>query len=286
MDKNIYDFAFIAGSGALAHEIIINARENNINLYVIALNGISDANVIEIANNIVGIGEIGKIIKIVKENNIKKLAIAGYVKRPDFSKIAFDNVGIKILPKILMSAKKGDDAIMRTVLGEFENNNIEIVGPETILQSLLAPVGILGDIVPNPNDFEDIKKAAKIVRATGRFDIGQAIVINDGNVLAIEAQEGTDMMLSRIKNLPSHLIGTIEDRRGILLKAAKPIQDKRIDLPVIGLETFKNAKNANLKGIAIEAGAGLISQKIELIKAANENNMFIYGFDGKDIDDE
>lgn len=286
MDKNIYDFAFIAGSGALAHEIIINARENNINLYVIALNGISDANVIEIANNIVGIGEIGKIIKIVKENNIKKLAIAGYVKRPDFSKIAFDAVGLKILPKILLSAKKGDDAIMRTVLGEFENNNIEIVGPETILQSLLAPVGILGEIAPSPNDLEDIKKAAKIVRATGRFDIGQAIVISDGNVLAIEAQEGTDMMLSRIKNLPSHLIGTSEDRHGILLKAAKPIQDKRIDLPVIGFETLKNAKNANLKGIAIEAGAGLISQKIELIKAANENNMFIYGFDCKDIDDE
>ncbi len=286
MDKNIYDFAFIAGSGALAHEIIINARENNINLYVIALNGISDENVIEIANNIVGIGEIGKIIKIIKENNIKKLAIAGYVKRPDFSKIAFDTVGLKILPKILLSAKKGDDAIMRTVLGEFENNNIEVVGPETILHSLLASVGILGDIVPSQNDYEDIKKAAKIVRATGRFDIGQAIVINDGNVLAIEAQEGTDIMLSRIKNLPSHLIGTNENRRGILLKAAKPIQDKRIDLPVIGLETFKNAKNANLKGIAIEAGAGLISQKIELIKAANENNIFIYGFDGKDIDDE
>ena len=111
MDKNIYDFAFIAGSGALAHEIIINARENNINLYVIALNGISDANVIELSNNIVGIGEIGKIIKIVKENNIKKLAIAGYVKRPDFSKIAFDAVGLKILAKILLSAKKDDDAI-------------------------------------------------------------------------------------------------------------------------------------------------------------------------------
>lgn len=286
MDKNIYDFAFIAGSGALAHEIIINARQNNINLYVIALNGISDANVIELANDVVGIGEIGKIIKIIKNNEIKKLAIAGYVKRPDFSKIAFDATGLKILPKILLSAKKGDDSIMRTVLGEFENNNIEIVGPETILQNLLASVGILGDIVPNPNDYEDIKKAAKIVRATGRFDIGQAIVINDGNILAIEAQEGTDMMLSRIKTLPSHLIGTSEYRRGILLKAAKPIQDKRIDLPVIGLETFKNAKNANLKGIAIEAGAGLISQKEDLIKAADENNMFIYGFDGKDIDDE
>lgn len=286
MNNSTYDFAFIAGSGALAYEIIINARNNDINLYVIALNGISDANVIELANDVFGIGEIGKIIKIIKNNEIKKLAIAGYVKRPDFSKIAFDATGLKILPKILLSAKKGDDAIMRTVLGEFENNNIEIVGPEVILQNLLAPIGVLGEIIPNDNDLEDIKKAAKIVHTTGRFDIGQAIVICDGNILAIEAQEGTDAMLSRINSLPPHLIGSDNERRGILLKAAKPIQDKRIDLPVIGLETFKNAKNANLKGIAIEAGAGLISQKIELINAANENNMFIYGFDSKDIDDE
>ncbi len=286
MEKSAYDFAFIAGSGTLAHEVIINARENGINLFVIGLNGISDENVINLANDVVGIGEIGKIIKIIKKNQIKKLAIAGYVKRPDFSKIAFDAIGLKILPKILLASKKGDDAIMRAVLAEFENNNIEIVGPEVILQNLLAPAGVLGEITPSENDLEDIKKAANIVHATGSFDIGQAIVVCDGNILAIEAQEGTDAMLSRINSLPKHLIGNAENRRGVLLKGAKPIQDRRIDLPVIGLETFKNAKNANLKGLAIEAGAGLISRKIDLIKAANENKMFIYGFSDKDIGNE
>jgi UDP-2,3-diacylglucosamine hydrolase len=280
-----YEFGIIAGSGNLPKEIISQCRNNNINLFVIAIRGISDEECIFNANGEIALGEIGKCIKLFKNNGVKKIAFAGYVKRPDFANLGFDTHGMMLLPKLLAAAKSGDDAIMRVILDDFEKNGLDIIGPEMLLQNLLAPFGTLTTNEPNETAWEDIKKAAKIINKTSEFDIGQAVVVAEGIVLALEAQEGTDAMINRINQLPIHLRGDKNCRKGILLKATKAIQDKRIDLPVIGLTTLENANKANLCGIAVEASGALISHKKDLIERANQYGMFIIGFSRELIDE-
>ncbi|HRE43700.1 MAG TPA: LpxI family protein, partial [Terricaulis sp.] len=110
--------------------------------------------------------------------------------------------------------------------------------------------------------------AAKVAAATGALDIGQGVVVCEGLVLAVEAQEGTDLMLARVAALPERLRGTQQSRRGALVKRPKPIQERRIDLPTIGMRTLEGAARAGLAGIAVEAGGALVVRRAELIAAA------------------
>lgn len=279
MPNHKQTIGLIIGSGQLTYDLL-NKKNDAINpIFSIGINGVCDDETLKICDEIVGLGDIGKIIKIFKKNNIKQVAIIGYIKRPDFSKISFDLVGMKLLPKLLMASKIGDDAIMRIILNEFEENGISIMRPEVLYPNLSAKFGALGAIAPKDADFKDIEKANAILKDIGKYDIGQAIVVIDGCVAAIEAQEGTDEMLKRVALLPSHFLGNTNQKKGILLKAPKTIQDMRIDLPTIGITTLENAIKANLAGIAYYNNKAIIAQEAELIEKANEAGLFLYGLD-------
>jgi DUF1009 family protein len=112
----------------------------------------------------------------------------------------------------------------------------------------------------------------------GQFDIGQAAVVCDGLVLAVEAAEGTDAMLSRVAALPQPLRGTLSARRGVLVKAPKPRQERRVDLPVIGVRTVELAAAAGLAGIAVEAGGVLVLNREHVIESADRGRLFVYGY--------
>lgn len=274
----------IAGEGAFPIDFLAQLSPKYLP-FVLKINGLADLSLDKYDGKWVGIGEFGKMFKALKASNVKRIAFIGYVKRPDISKVSFDGRGLLMLPSILSAAKKGDDALMRIILSEFEKEGFEIVGPEEFESKIIAPIGQITELLPSSNDFQDIEKAWEIAKSIGRFDIGQGCVVADGVVLALEAQEGTDEMLKRVAKLPSHFIGSSMARKGVLLKCAKPIQDKRIDLPTIGLSTLENANAAGLSGIAIEAGAALLAHKDQLIAKANEYSMFIYGYKGNDHND-
>lgn len=279
MSKLTKKIGLIVGAGQLPYDLVLNKAKAIAPIYVIGINGVSDEKTLNLCDEKVGLGDIGKIINIFKNHNINEIGIIGYIKRPDFSKISFDFLGLKILPKLVLAAKNGDDAIMRVILNEFENNDLKIMPPEAIFPHITSKNGALGDFCPNQNNFDDIEKAKLILNDLGKYDIGQAIVVIDGCVAAIEAQEGTDEMLKRVANLPKHLIGNEAQKKGILLKIPKTAQDLRIDLPTIGIETIKNAIKANLCGIAFVKNKAIIAQEEELIQIANENKMFLFGLD-------
>lgn len=279
MSKLTKKIGLIVGAGQLPYDLVLNKEKAIAPIYVIGINGVSDEKTLNLCDEKVGLGDIGKIINIFKSHNINEIGIIGYIKRPDFSKISFDFLGIKILPKLVLAAKNGDDAIMRVILNEFENNDLKIMPPEAIFPHITSKNGALGDFCPNQNNFDDIEKAKLILNDLGKYDIGQAIVVIDGCVAAIEAQEGTDEMLKRVANLPKHLIGNEAQKKGILLKIPKTAQDLRIDLPTIGIETIINAIKANLCGIAFVKNKAIIAQEEELIQIANENKMFLFGLD-------
>src|SRR5690606_28161768 len=189
--------------------------------------------------------------------------------RPDLKTLQLDDVAMSMLPAILAAMPQGDDALLRAVLNEHEKAGFRVVGAESVRQDLGAPPGAWGAGQPTDQHKRDIGKAAKVAAASGAFDIGQGVVVCDGLVLAVEAQEGTDAMLCRVAELPTTIRGTPQARRGVLVKRPKPIQERRIDLPVIGVRTIEGAAAAGLAGI---------------VAAANRAGLFVYGFTADEPD--
>jgi DUF1009 family protein len=268
--------AVIAGRGDLPKSVVAAARESGDLQSVIALEGFANPSDFENAKSL-RIGELGGVFKFLKKNSISHICFCGNVERPDFTSIKPDFIAMLNLPGIVKSAQKGDDTLLRHLMGLFEKEGFEVVSPQEICAPLLMQEGVLGDVRMKEGHREDVLAACHIAQSIGSLDIGQGAVVAKGVTLAVEAQEGTDSMLMRVSALPKALRGTEEDRKGVLAKMVKPIQDQRIDLPVIGLTTVENVSAAGLAGIVLEANGALVLDKEAVIKCANENGIFIIG---------
>ena len=199
------------------------------------------------------------------------------VRRPDFSKLKPDWRGAALLPRVIAAAAKGDGALLNVLVETLEAEGLLVVGAEEVLASLAAPPGPIGTVAPGTGHWIDIKKAAAIVAALGPFDVGQAAVVASGFTLAIEAAEGTDGVLSRCAALPASARGG-DGRNGVLVKRPKPGQERRVDLPTVGVETLKGADAAGLAGIAVEAAATLVIDIDAVRREADRLGLFVYGF--------
>lgn len=225
-----------------------------------------------------GLGEIGARIEALKAAGVDAIVVIGQIPRPDLRNFHLDARGQAMLPQFLAAAGQGDDALMRVVLEEHEREGFRIVGAEEVMAELLAPPGPWGVHAPTPAQLRDIVKGARIAAAIGTFDVGQGVVVCEGLVLAVEAQEGTDQMLARVATLPAAVRGTVEARRGVLVKRPKPIQERRIDLPTIGMKTVEGAANGGLAGIAVEAYGALAVGRAGIVAEAERMGLFVYGF--------
>ena len=232
-----------------------------------------------------GLGAMGARMDAMREAGCDAVVLFGQVARPDLKTLQLDEVAMSMLPAILAAMPHGDDALLRAVLSEHEKAGFRVVGAEQAMSDLLAQQGAWGAIAPNAAQLADITKAAKVAAASGAFDIGQGVVVCDGLVLAVEAQEGTDAMLRRVAELPTTIRGTQQARRGVLLKRPKPIQERRIDLPTIGVRTIEGAANAGLAGVAVEAQGALAVRRADIIAAANRAGIFVYGFTHQEVDE-
>jgi DUF1009 family protein len=224
------------------------------------------------------LGEMGGRIAALKSAGVDAVVLIGQVPRPDLSQLRLDDRAQAMIPAFLAAASKGDDALLRLLLEEHEREGFKVLGAEEVMGELLAPAGTWGAVSPDDVQRKDIAKAAKIAAATGSFDVGQGVVVAAGVPLAVEAQEGTDAMLERVGSLSPTVRGTPQNRRGVLVKRPKPIQERRIDLPVIGLTTVQRAAAAGLAGIAVEAEGALAVRRHEIIAEADRLGLFLYGF--------
>jgi DUF1009 family protein len=273
----------ICGAGELPVAVAQAAREAGRDVFLVGILGLaSEPDLSEFDHGIAGIGEFGKIVRLLKEAKCSDVTFAGKVPRPKFSEVRLDARGALALPGIVSAARHGDDVLMRTILEYFEKDGFRVIGTEDAARQLLAPKGIMGSVSPNEQDLADISKALAVVRAMGAHDIGQAAIVCEGVVLTVEAAEGTDAMIERAALLPEALRGTDKARRGVLLKAPKPSQERRMDLPVIGRKTLKLAKAAGLRGIAVEADGALILHRSALTAEADKSGIFLLGFDPED----
>lgn len=268
----------IAGLGELPVAIAENAVSTGQGVYVLRLKGFEEPRLSHYPGTVVGLGEIGAVMDRLKTAGCQEVVFAGNVSRPDFKNLKLDFKGIALLPKVIAEARKGDDALLRVLVNEFEKNGFRVIGSDAAHASLLAPEGHIAGPQPNARNFQDIDVAARVAAAAGALDIGQGCVVCDGLVLAVEAQEGTDEMLRRCANLPEAIRGNSGDRRGVLVKRPKPVQERRIDLPTTGVSTIELAAAAGLAGIAIEAGGALMLNRAMMEQRARELGIFILGF--------
>ena len=267
----------IAGGGDLPASVASRCDEEGRPVYVVRLDGFADDSVSRWPGETIGMAQIGTILKTLRRENCEAVCLAGYVNRPDFKSLRPDFKGATLLPGIIAAATKGDDALLRKILGVFEDEGFSVEGADDILGSHMLAQGALGRISPTPDQINDINKAIHVAEKSGELDIGQGAVVVDGLVLAVEAQEGTDQMLLRVAALPQDLRGHQEARKGVLAKAPKPIQDIRVDMPVIGPRTVELAAAAGLAGIAGYEGQLIVMDISATRDAADRLGLFVWG---------
>jgi DUF1009 family protein len=268
----------ITCGGELPIAIAEAVRSRGGDVFLLAINGEARPDdVAAFPHGWVSLGELGKAIKLLRDAGCTDITMAGNIARPRWETIRPDARGVLALPGVVVAATKGDDALLRHLMGMFEKEGFRIVGSAEAAKELLAPEGVIGRRAPLEQDRADIAHGVRVVRAMGALDIGQAAAVCGGLVLAVEAAEGTDAMLDRIVDLPLNVRGSPEARRGVLVKTPKPHQDRRVDLPVVGVRTVERAAAAGLAGIAVEAGASLIMNRRKVAQAADAADMFVVG---------
>ena len=267
----------IAGGGALPLAIAARCEAEGRALFVIRLAGFADPHLARYAGVELGMAELGKALAALKEAGCEAVCFAGTVSRPDFRSLKPDLRGATLLPGIIAAATRGDDALLRKILSVFENEGYAVEGADDILGGETLPVGTLGRVAPTAHQLADLKKALHVAEKAGELDIGQGAVVCDGLVLAVEAQEGTDAMLTRVAGLPADLRGAVGAPKGALGKAPKPIQDLRVDMPVIGTRTLELAAAAGLAGIGGVAGQLILIDRPAIIETADRLGLFVWG---------
>lgn len=272
--------ALIAGNGALPGQIADAIEARNAPLKIVAIKGEAAPETASRAVVELGWGEIGRLYSFLKKNDCKNvLLIGGVSKRPDFTSILGDLGTLKRLPTIIRGLAGGDDNLLTKVIGLFEVEGFRIVGIKDVAPELLAGIGVLGRIAPSEDALGDIDLALKATERLGELDIGQAAVAVRGRVVALEGAEGTDGMLERCAALRANGRIRAKGAAGVLVKAAKPNQDLRVDLPTIGPRTIDLAVAAQLSGIAVEAGGALIAERDVTLKKADDAGIFLFGID-------
>ncbi len=267
----------IAGGGELPATLASLCRATGRPYMVLRLRGFADPEMAEHPGAEVGIAELTKVFDLLHQAQCQAVCFAGNVRRPDFSKLRPDMRAIKFLPGVLAAAIKGDDALLRHLIHQFECEGFKVEGAHDVAANLLLAEGPLGRIAPAAEHSADIALAVKLAKAIGELDVGQAAVAAKGLVLALEAQEGTDALLLRCAALPPELRGDTANSAGVLAKWPKPIQERRVDLPTIGVATVEGAAAAGLAGIVAEAGATLVMKRDAVIAAADRLGLFVVG---------
>lgn len=261
----------IAGGGAMPVEIIAHCNRNSIPLFAVGLEPFAREEELSGAPHIFArMGQAGKIIKALKEHDVHDIVLAGGIKRPSLKELIPDAEGVKIAAKLALK-RTSDDGLFRAVMDEIERRGFRVVGIEEVVPDMLFREGVYGKVKPTKDDLSDIERGWTVAKAIGAVDVGQAVVVQEGLVLAMEAVEGTDMVLSRAAQLRK------PGKAPVMVKVLKPGQDMRVDLPAIGLQTIDMFIKYGIGGIAVEAGGILLIEREAVIKKADQHGIFIIG---------
>ncbi len=266
----------IAGGGALPRLLAEALEKAGRPVHVIALHGFAESWVNNFPHSVARLAQVGHVITGLRRAGCREVCLVGSLARPALFSLLPDLTGLMLAPRFMKLFREGDDGLLRGINAILEERGFVIVGASAYLGDLLAPVGKMGARKPDMVDLADIARAAEIVEGLGALDIGQGAVVARMRVLAVETVQGTDVMLEKL----------VGDRRrggapipsGVLFKAPKPGQDRRVDMPTIGPQTVSRVREAGLSGIAVAAGEVFVLEPEEVVRAADREGVFVFGW--------
>ncbi len=258
----------IAGGGDLPGRLVDACRAGGRDSFVLAYRGVGEVASV-VPDAWVDIGRVGDTFSALHEAACEEVVLAGPIRRPKLSALRFDKRGRAMFGKLARVWGR-DDALLSLVVSELESEGFRVVGADDVLRELLATEGPFGRHTPNQRAAEDIALGVEVIAALGALDIGQAVVVQGGRVLGIEAAEGTDALIDRCGELKVD-----DEAQPVLVKLQKPGQERRVDLPAVGAATVVRAASAGFAGIAIESGGTLVMDREALVDSADELGLFV-----------
>jgi DUF1009 family protein len=272
--------AIICGGGSLPFALADAAARRGRRVVLFALRGWADPErVAAYPHHWSWMGQFGRFMRIAAEEGCRDVVFIGSVGRPSFWQLRPDLQVLRLMPRIVGLFRGGDDHLQTGVGRIFEEHGFRLLGPKDVAPELLMPHGAIGTRLPSERDRGDIARGLALLQATSPFDIGQAVIVADNQVLAVEGPEGTDQALARVTELRRN--GRIRTPAGVgvLVKAAKVGQDHRMDLPSIGPHTVDGAVAAGLAGIAVVAESTIVAEPERIAAAADRAKIFVIGVD-------
>ena len=213
----------------------------------------------------ISIGKFGTIINLINKKKSNKVLFAGKIAKPKFSKLRLDFKGIYYMPSVIKAAKSGDAAIIKAIIKILSNENIKVISSIFFNPELALNKGNFTKFKPTKSDMKTINKGISFFYKFDNLDHVQALIVKDGKVISKEDNSGTKTMLSKLKKKSG----------GILIKFPKKKQDLRMDLPTVGINTFKDCKKFGLKGIILKSKKNIFLNKAKCINFANKNKIFV-----------
>jgi DUF1009 family protein len=268
----------IAAGGAMPFAVADSLAARGIDAVLFALRGACDPVRVErFRHHWISVGELGRAVRLFRAEGCRDLVFIGSLVRPALSEIRLDWGTLRAIGQIWAAFRGGDDHLLSGIGRILERDGFRMVGIKDVAPDLLMPEGGLTRTAPDQNAAADIAKGREVIRALSPFDIGQAAVVIDGHVVAVEDIEGTDALLARVARLREEGRIRAPAKHGVLVKAPKSGQDLRFDLPTIGPRTVEGAAGAKLAGMAVVAGNTLVAEPQAMIEKADAAGLFIAG---------
>jgi hypothetical protein len=264
----------LAGGGILPGRVAAAGQQAGRRVFLVGLEGFAEPAVLApFPHAFARIGAAGRILDLLRGQDCADLVLVGPVRRPSLLDLRPDAEGARLLARIGRAAFAGDDGFLAAVVRVLGEEGFSVLGAHEVLTEAVGPKGLLSRAAPDAAALADIARGVAVARALGAADVGQGCVVQQGIVLAVEAIEGTDAMLARAATLRRPGPG------GVLVKLVKPGQERRADLPTIGIRTVRAAAEAGVRGVAFEAGGTLLAEREAMLAAADEAGLFLLGVD-------
>lgn len=273
--------AIICGGGTVPFAVADAAVRRGRRVVLFAMSGLADPKaVVRYPHHWFRLAQTGRFRRLARAEGCRDVVLIGSAVRPPLGQLRLDWLTLRLLPRIVQLYRGGDDHLLSGLEGLFEDQGFRLIGAHELAPEILACEGPLGRCRPSARDDADIARGLALINDIGSFDVGQAVVVGDNRVLAIEAAEGTDGMLERVAALRTEGRLGVPNKVGVLIKAPKPHQSRRFDLPSIGPQTVDGAARAGLAGIAVVAGEAIVAEPDRVAQAADRAELFVVGVPG------
>lgn len=267
--------ALIAGSGALPRHLAAALDAHHRDFLLVEMEGVPSE--VKHADRLTfRLEGLAPFLAALAARGVDQVVMAGRIARPALDPTLVDPETAALLPDLLASFQQGDDATLRAIVDLFEKRDIAVVGPTDVAPDLLPAPDVYGPGEPSDADTRDADKGFAIIDRLGPLDVGQGAVVAQGLCLGIETQPGTDAMLRFVRETGPACRPDPRGAKGVLCKAPKPGQDRRVDLPAIGPGTIHAAAAADLAGVVIPAGGVMVLDRARVLDALGDTGLFLW----------